>query len=47
MRKSIDLLTLLRPDVLQSLTGLDTTGLAAMEDTVKNLISVLQPALKR
>ncbi len=47
MRKSIDLLTLLRPDVLQSLTGLDTTGLAAMEDTVKNLMAVLQPAFKK
>jgi len=42
MRKSLDLLTLLRPEVLQSLTGLDTSGLAALETQVQNMIAIVQ-----
>lgn len=47
MRKSLDLLTLLRPEVLQSLTGLDTSGLASLEEQVKGLMSVVQTQMKR
>jgi hypothetical protein len=46
MRKSLDLLTLLRPEVLQSLTGLDTSGLAALEDQVKGLMNLVQGQTK-
>ena len=42
MRKSLDLLTLLSPEVLHSLTGLDTTGLGALESQIKNMIAVVQ-----
>ena len=42
VRKSLDLMTLLRPDVLQSLTGLDTSGLAVLENQVQKLISTVQ-----
>ena len=42
VRKSIDLLTLLQPEVLHSLTGLDTAGLATLENTVLRLTSVVQ-----
>ena len=42
MRKSLDLLTLVQPDVLQSLTGLDTSGLAALETQVSTTTETLQ-----
>lgn len=42
MRKSLDLLTLLQPEVLHSLTGLDTSGLASLESQVKNVTAVVQ-----
>jgi len=43
VRKSLDLLTLLQPDVLHSLTGLDTSGLASLETQVQRMIAVVQP----
>ena len=42
MRKSLDLLTLLQPEVLHSLTGLDTTALANLEVQVKNITAIVQ-----
>ena len=41
VRKSLDLLTLLKPDVLHSVTGLDTSGLKALEDQAASLTSVV------
>ena len=37
VRKSLDLLTLLNPDVLHAVTGLDTTGLKSLEEQATNL----------
>jgi len=45
VRKSLDLMTLLRPDVLQSLTGLDTSALASLETQVQKLINSVQTAI--
>ena len=42
MRKSLDLLTLLQPEVLHSLTGMDTTALANLEVQVKNITAIVQ-----
>ena len=46
MRKSLDLLTLLQPEVLHSLTGLDTSGLANLESQVKTVTASVQSALE-
>ncbi|MDR3690219.1 MAG: hypothetical protein P4L46_12620 [Fimbriimonas sp.] len=37
VRKSLDLMTLLKPEVLQSLTGMDTSGLKTLEDQATSL----------
>jgi hypothetical protein len=37
VRKSLDLMTLLKPEVLQSLTGMDTSGLKALESQATKL----------
>ncbi len=42
VRKSLDLLTLIHPDVLHAVTGLDTSGLAALEAQVTRLCGVVQ-----
>ncbi len=47
VRKSLDLMTLLEPDVLHSLTGLDTTGLASLEKQVGSLSAVVQGQIHR
>lgn len=42
VRKSLDLMALLDPSVLHSLTGLDTATVASMESQVQHLIAVVQ-----
>ena len=42
VRKSLDLMTLLNPDLLHELTGLDTAGLASMETQVQRMTMLVQ-----
>jgi hypothetical protein len=42
VRKSLDLMTLLQPELLHSLTGLDTSALASLETQVQRMTSVVQ-----
>jgi len=41
VRKSLDLMALLSPEMLQELTGLDTTGLRALEDQTAKMAAVV------
>jgi len=42
IRKSVDIMMLLKPEVLHTVTGLDTTGLKSLITTVTNLQSMVQ-----
>jgi hypothetical protein len=42
VRKSLDLMTLLQPELLHSLTGLDTVGLASLENQVQRLTAAVR-----
>jgi len=46
VRKSLDLMALLDPNVLHSLTGLDTTAVESMEKQVQTMIAVVQAQIK-
>jgi hypothetical protein len=46
VRKSLDLMALLDPNVLHSLTGLDTAAVSSMEKQVASMITVVQAQIK-
>jgi hypothetical protein len=46
VRKSLDMMALLDPSVLHSLTGLDTATVASMEKQVQTMITVVQSQIK-
>jgi hypothetical protein len=46
VRKSLDLMTLLDPDVLHSLTGLDVSTVSSLESQVQHLLAVVNAEIK-
>lgn len=46
VRRSLDMMTLLKPDVLHSLTGLDTAGLTSLETQVQKMSDFVHSQMK-